>query len=304
MSTQSTDIVFVPQVANDHLAATFERKMGLMSLAVSDDTLKAAPGETVTFPYFKEIGEAQEVAEDEALEVDKLVDDKFSVTIKEVGKAVGWTDKALRVSGAGRSPQEVKSRNRTEALSQMGTRFAEHVDKDLITNVLSSAANYKTGFTAAAAADVFNVGNLLDMKIGAFGDKQEQAIAVAIHSLHFATLMKDAGTGFLKADATHPFYGAPGYQGLLLGQAVFVLDTMPRVADVGGKKAYAAYSFKANPFGIYWGKDFQPEEDRDILARENLLAGTMWYGLLGLHAKTADHDLRIARGTFTTAVNA
>lgn len=304
MTTTSADVNFIPQVANDHIAASFERKMGIARLAVEDRTLTAAPGETVIFPYFKQIGAVQEPAENEALDVDRLVDDKFSVTVKETGKAVGWTDKSRRVSGAGKNPADVKANTRGEALRQMGIRFAEHVDKDII-NVIKDPVNHKVGYTAAAAADKFTIGSLLDLKIGAFGDKQDQAIALAIHSLHFATMMKDNNAGFLKADATHPMYGAPGYAGMLpLGQALFVLDTMPEAAPVGGKKVFGAFTFKADPFGIAWAQDFAPEEDRDILMRESIIAGTMWYGVLGLHGKVADHDLRIGYGTFATEVNA
>ncbi len=303
MTTTSNDIGFIPQVANDHIAASFERKMGLGQLAMIDRKLEGAPGETVIFPFWKEIGDAQKPAENEALEVDKLVDDQFSYTVGELGKAVGWTDKALRKSGAGKTPGEVKANSRSEALRQMGIRFAEAVDKDIVT-LINTSGNYTTGFTAAASTDVLNVNSALDLKIGAFGDKHDQSIALAIHSLCLSTLLKDAGTGFLKADATMPLYGAPGFQGMLLGQALFVLDSMPRVSDVAGKKAYAAFAFKANPFGIGYAQEFHPEEDRDILMRENLIAATMWYGTLCLHGKTSDHDLRIARGTFATSVSA
>lgn len=303
MSGKSTDNVFVPQVANDHINAHFDRKMGLGQLAVMDKTLEGAPGDTVTFPYFKKMNDAEEPDESTGLTVDKLIDDKFQVTVKEIGKAAGWSDKQRRKSGAGNGIKGAGGRFRDEAFSQIGQLFAEKVDKDIVTCV-NANGSYKTGFTATTAADVLNVGSLLDLKIGAFGDKQDQAVAVAMHSLSFATLMKDAGTGFLKADATQPLFGAPGYQGLLLGQAVFVLDSCPRVEDVGGKKAYAALTFKPNAFGIFMAEEMNPEEDRDILMREGIVAATMWYGVLSLHGQVAADDLRIGRGTFATLVSA
>lgn len=299
--TKSTDLVFVPQVAEGHIHAHFDRKLGLAQLAVMDKTLTGAPGETVTFPYWKKMGDAQEPDEDEGLDVDVLADDKFSVTVKEIGKAAGWSDKARRKSGAGKTPSEVLDAFRTEAYSQLGTLFAEKVDKDIIT-LISNSSNYKDGFTAAGASDKLTIASLLDLKIGAFGDKQDKSIAVAMHSLCFATLMKDSSAGFLKADATQPFYGAPGYMGLLLGQALFVLDSMPQVSSVGSKKTFAAYVFKADPFGISVAQEMNPEEDRDILMRQGVIAATMWYGMTGLHGKIAADDLRIGRGTFASEV--
>jgi hypothetical protein len=86
--------------------------------------------------------------------------------------------------------------------------------------------------------------------------------------------------------------------------ALFTLDTMPRVTDVAGKKAYASFIFKPSPFGIYMAEDMKPEMDRDILHRENVLAATMWYGVLSLNAKVSANDIRIVRSTFATTQTA
>ena len=79
---------------------------------------------------------------------------------------------------------------------------------------------------------------------------------------------------------------------------------MPQQADIDGKKAYPVFSMKANPFGIYMAEELKIERDRDILHRENLIASTMWYGVLGLHAKIASADLRVARSVLPTGVAA
>ena len=103
MTTKASDIAFVPQVASQNIAAYFERNMGLGSLALIDRTLTGAPGETVTFPYWKTIGDVEEPSEDNSLQVDKLSDDSFTCTVKEVGKAVGWKDKANRKNSISKS---------------------------------------------------------------------------------------------------------------------------------------------------------------------------------------------------------
>jgi len=295
------DLAFVPQVANDHINASFSRSLGLATLGAKSDQLKGAPGTVQTFPYWKKMGGMQKPAVNEGLTPDKLVDDKFTFTVQEAGKAASWSDAAIMASGAGTSPEDVRSKSRQEALRQFGIIAAEQIDQDVV-DLISNSANYKVGYTAADANGKLTIGSMLDLKIGAFGDKQSKAVAIAMHSLNFATLMKDSSAGFLKADATQPLYGRPGYEGLFLGQAVFVLDQMPQVNSVGGMKTFAVYTFKAEPFAIAWKKDFMPEEDRDILMRETLIAGTMWYGMTGLHCKIANDDYRIGYGTFASEV--
>lgn len=300
-STQASDVAFVPKVWSDHINAYFDRKMGLGSLAVMDKTLQAEPGETVNFPYFKAIGDAQEPAEDEGLEVEPLQDDSFSVTVKEIGKAVGWKDKARRKSAANKRGINPNGVQEAEAQRQLSRIFAEKVDKDIITEI-NTNGNYQAGYVATASTHSCTVQRILQSKITAFGDKQSDAIAIAMHSQDFLSMMTDSTAGFLKADANDPFYGRPGFEGRLLGMALFTLDTMPQVnGGIDGKTAYYHFIFKANPFGIYMAEDMDPEMDRDILHRETILAATMWYGVLSLHGKVASNDYRIARGAFVVS---
>lgn len=296
-ATRRENVNFVPKVWNDHIQAYFDRKMGLGQLALLDKTLTAQPGETVSFPYFKAIGRAQKPTQDEGLIVEPLVDDSFSVTVGEVGKAVGWKDAALRKSAASKMDHE------SEAQRQMARVLAEEVDIDLIA-LINENVNHVAGTVASAAANTMTISRLLVSKVTGFGDKQSDATAIAMHSQDFANLMTDSTAGFLKADANQPFYGAPGYQGLLLGMALFVLDTMPEVSGgIDGKKAWYHFMFKPQPFGIYMAQDLQPEYDRDVLHRENIATCTMWYGVLGLHAKVSADDKRIIRGAFPTTIN-
>ena len=49
-------------------------------------------------------------------------------------------------------------------------------------------------------------------------------------------------------------------------------------------------------------EELKIEKDRDILHRENLIASTMWYGTLGLHAKISADDKRVIRSVLPTGV--
>lgn len=289
----AADAVFRPKVWSDHISAYFDRKMALGQLAVVDKTLESEPGETANFPYYKAIGDVQEPTESEGLDVDALKDDSFSVTVKEVGKAVGWKDKNKRVS-AQKDPEG-------EAQNQMARVFAEKVDKDLQT-LINVSGNYKTGFTASTTGHKLTIVELMKLKIACFGDKSDMSVACSMHSYNYATLITDATAGFLKMDANDPFFGMPGFMGRLLGMALFVMDSSLRVTDISSTQAFAVHIFKANPFGIYMAEEMKVEKDRDILHRENVVAATMWYGTLSLHAKVATNDLRIGRGTFCSEI--
>ena len=295
-STGRENVNFVPKVWNDHIQAYFDREMGLGKLALVDKSLTAKPGDTTSFPYYKAIGRAQKPAQNEGLIVEPLVDDSFSITVQEAAKAVGWKDAALMKSAATKADQE------SEAQRQMGRVLAEEVDIDLIAEI-NKPGSYVNGTIGTVAADNTTVSRLLLSKIMAFGDKQANAVAIAMHSLDFAAMMTDTNTGFLKADANHPFYGSPGYQGTLLGMALFVLDTVPQVeGGINGRKAWYHFMFKAQPFGISVKQDLVPEFDRDILHRENIATATMWYGVLSLNQKVSAADKRIARGAFASLV--
>lgn len=296
-ATQSSDKAFQPKVWNDFALAYFDRKMGLGALAAVDDTLKAKPGETVNFPYFKAVGAAEKPAQTDSLQVDRLRDDAFNCTVYEIGKAVGWKAKARRVSAATPTAED------QEALSQIGRVIAEQVDVDLIA-VMNGSGAYVDGLIQTGATDTCNVRDLLKSKIIGFGDKQDKAVAIVMHSLDFMNMMADSTAGFLSALATDPLYDRPGFMGRILGCALFVLDTVPRATDIVGKKAYYHFIMKANPYGFIYAEDLNLEKDRDILAREDLLAGTMWIGVTTLHAKIASNDYRVTRGLFSTNVAA
>lgn len=295
MATLSTDIGFEPKVFADHVDAYFRQKLMWGAVALLDNTLQAEPGETVNFPFFNKIGAAEEPGEQNQLTVDKLGDDAFSVTVKEVGKAVGFKDKALRVSAARRA--EIFN----EAERQIARVHAEKVDNDLVA-LLEDSDNFSQGFTATAAAHTLDIRRLNASRISTFGDRHDEAAAVYLHSRQYLDLMNDSTAGFLNADATDPMFGLPGFMGRLLGMAVFVSDLCPQADDIDNATAFHGYIMKQNPYGIAIAESPMVETDRDILSRENVVTATQWYGVVGIHKKVSDDDLRVTR--FTTTVSA
>lgn len=278
-ATLSTDFVFEPKVWKEHVAAYFRDKLVFGAIAMQDDTLTREPGETVNFPYFKKIGAAEEPAETAALTVDNLSDDSFSATVKEIGKAVGITKKAFKVSAA-RTERIIE-----EITSQIGRVHAEKVDSDLYAE-MDLVANHQA-VTATIAGK--NVRSINELKVKGFGDLHTDAMALQINSLDMLEVVNDTTAGFLKADANDPMIRVPGFMGRLLGMAVFEVDKV-----VAG----ACFIHKMEPYGFLIKQDMELESDYDLLSREWVFTGNQWYAVKSFHAKIDAQDLKSVKGTF------
>lgn len=278
-ATVSTDFVFEPKVWKEHVSAFFRKKLVYGAIAMQDDTLTAQPGESINFPYFKQIGAAEEPLETSALAVDSLSDDSFNATVKEVGKAVGIKKKAFKVSAA-RTERIVQ-----EVTSQIGRVHAEKVDADLFTEI--NLAGSHQAITATISGK--NVRSINEIKVKGFGDLHTDAIALQINSLDMLDVMNDTTTGFMKADANDPMIRVPGFQGRLLGMGVFEVDSVT---------AGTIHIHKVDPYGFLVKQDMELESDYDILAREWVFTGNQWYAVKSFHAKISTDDKKSIKGTF------
>lgn len=275
-ATVSTDFVFTPKVWKDHIAAYFDLKLVFGAIAARDNSLTALPGETVNFPFFKAIGPVEEPDETDSLTVDSLSDDSFQATVKEVGKAVGVKKKAFKVSAA-RTETIIQ-----EITNQIGRVHAEKVDADLLVE-FSAGGNFTNVPTLGAGATVQRIAT---GKTTAFGDKNRDAMFMQIHSLDLVNVMTDSGTGFLKADATDPMFRQAGFEGRMLGMAVFVTDSLTPTE---------VWIHKLNPYGFIVKQDMELESDYDILAREWVFTGDQWYAVKSFHAKINNLDKKTAK---------
>lgn len=299
-ATQSSDFAFVPKVWSDHIMAYFDRKLVYGAFALRDNTLTAAPGLTQDFPYFKAIGAAEEPLEDAGLQVDNLSDDSFSVTVKEVSKAVGATKKSFKKSAA-RTERVIQ-----EIQSQIGRVMAEKVDRDLLAEIVG---NYTSGYLASSAGHTMNIRTLNQGKIVAFGDKNNDAVIAFMHSIQFMDLMNDSTAGFMQANANDPLALVNGFQGRLLNMPIVTVDSSPHTGDadnsvsqIASTNAYDCFIHKANAFGFMVKQEMEMESDYDILHRQWVFAGDQWYGVKSFHAKIHASDKKTARLRTTGSV--
>lgn len=113
-----------PEVLAPMISAKIEKKIIVSKIAKVDTTLQGQPGNEVTVPQYKYIGDAEDVAEGVAMGTAKLETGSTSFTIKKAGKGVSITDEAI-LSGYGDPVGESEK--------QLSTAIANKIDNDVIT---------------------------------------------------------------------------------------------------------------------------------------------------------------------------
>lgn len=112
-----------PEVLATMVDGELEFALKFTNLATVDHTLVGRPGNTVSLPAYKMIGEAVDVAEGEAIPVEALATENENVVVKKAGKGVRITDEAV-LSGYG-DPMG-------QAAKQLAKSIASKVDSDIM----------------------------------------------------------------------------------------------------------------------------------------------------------------------------
>ena len=112
-----------PQVLASMVDGELEFALKFTNLATIDNTLVGRPGNTVSLPAYKMIGEAVDVAEGEAIPVEALATEMENVKVKKAGKGIRITDEAI-LSGYG-DPLG-------QASKQLAKAIASKVDSDVM----------------------------------------------------------------------------------------------------------------------------------------------------------------------------
>ena len=123
MPTKLEDL-FVPEVIAQEVEQKLIDKLAMEQFTATDTTLQGKAGDTVTLPSFQYIGDAQDVAEGEAIPVEKLQSSTRQATIKKIGKGVPVTDEAA-LSGYGDPIGE--------ATTQLAVAIKSKLDNDTLT---------------------------------------------------------------------------------------------------------------------------------------------------------------------------
>lgn len=84
-----------PEVMGQMISAQLPKAIRFSSIAPIDTTLEGRPGDEITIPRYKYIGDAADVAEGEAIQYELLTTASQKVKIKKAGKGVKVTDEAV-----------------------------------------------------------------------------------------------------------------------------------------------------------------------------------------------------------------
>lgn len=276
-TTVAADLI-IPDVFADIVSAKFPGKLVVGQFATTEHTLEGQPGDTITFPKWAALTDMDELAEGTPMVPQKMDQTDSTATIKEFGKAVEVTDKAV-LTGLG-DPLN-------EAADQFAKLAARRVDASLIDAAVDTTVTSPFAVTSNSTNLTWNV---IVNGMAQFGDdaEPEDFDGLVIHSRQKADLMKDSN--FIEASK---LLGAGevvrrGQIGQLYGLAVFVSDRVKTVDIDAGAPVdlrYQALILKRGALGLVYKRRAIVEKDRDILARTTVLTTNMHYAVKRLDDK-------------------
>lgn len=209
--TKLSDLID-PEVMGDMVSAKIPKKLRVAPFAKVDDTLVGVPGDTITVPSYGYIGDAADVAEGEAVTIEKMTTSTRQATVKKAMKGVSLTDEAV-LSGYGNPVGE--------ANTQLALAIAAKIDNDCM-DALQGASLVYNG--SAGALDYEGIVNALDL----FEEEQGTDKVLFIHPKQLTALRKDAD--FLSADKYQGGVMLSGEVGMIAGCRVVPSKKVPVVS--------------------------------------------------------------------------
>lgn len=185
MSLTKLENLINPEVMADMISAKIEQKINVSKIAKVDTTLQGRPGNEVTVPQYKYIGDAEDIAEGVACGTAKLEASSTSFAIKKAMKGTQITDEAV-LSGYG-DPLGESER-------QLALAIANKVDNDVMDTLSDEAlVQLKTGDGTA----VISYAGIVDAE-DLFDEEVSSEKVLYVHPKQMTQLRKDGD--FLSAD--------------------------------------------------------------------------------------------------------
>ncbi|OAR21904.1 phage head protein [Streptomyces sp. ERV7] len=266
--------LIVPEVWADMAQALFTGTVRVMGsgAVVTDNTLVGQPGDKINFPKWAALGELDDLTEGTAMTTSVMTQASSEAVIREAGKAVEITDKAL-LTGLG-DP-------RGEAQRQFGILAARKVDAALIAQAQADETAQGGGkpytFNTLTGKTKFTWTDAVVPALAQFGDEWEPAefAGLFLNSAQQAEAFNDPQ--FI--DASKLGGDTPvrtGQIGAIAGLPVFITN---RLAP--GKFMV----LKNNSLGALYKRAPIVETDRDILKRTTVITTNVHYAVKRLDDK-------------------
>lgn len=272
---------FIPDVWADLAQAEFLHQARVIQSATQADTLVGQPGDSIKFPKWTTLTDLDDLTENVAMVPEVLDQTVGEAKIKEVGKAVEFTDtRDLNTLGSVQS----------EAVRQFGILASRKIDADLIAAASAETAeDPKNKVRAQAPLKVSGTGAMswknIVAGLAAFGDDWDPSAfsALYIRSDMAAALMGD--DQFINAQVNGTASSLrSGQIGTLAGLPVVVTDRLPSGQWMLLKPGALGVIYKRRPL---------VETDRDILKRTRVVTTTIHYAVKRLN------DRGVLIGTLT-----
>ena len=188
MAVTRIEDMIVPEVMADMISAKVEKKVIISKIAKVDTTLAGQPGNEVTVPQYKYIGDAEDVAEGVAMGTAKLETGSTSFTIKKAGKGVSITDEAI-LSGYGDPVGE--------ANKQLATAIANKIDNDVVDVINTTGDGGVNLIYAPTSLATISYAGVVDAE-DLFNEETSSDKVLYVHPKQMTQLRKDSD--FISAD--------------------------------------------------------------------------------------------------------
>lgn len=165
-----------PEVMAPMISAKIPKAIKATPFAKIDTTLQGRPGDTITLPRYKYIGDAEDLAEGVKANTAELKTDTASYKVKKAVKQVRLTDEAV-LSGYGNPVGETNN--------QLGLAIASKVDNDVMDALYESRVVYD------GSTNAISYNGIVD-GIDLFQEEDNVEKAMFIHPLQVSELRKDS----------------------------------------------------------------------------------------------------------------
>lgn len=242
VQTKATDLLN-PEVLADIVSAKLPNAIRFAPYAKVDSTLQGQPGDTITRPVYAYVGAAEDLTEGVPMDTAKLSITTTNVTIKEAGKAIEVTEKAVITNVSG---------TMDEAANQITLAMADKLEIDYLASLATSLLSFNG--TATTATNIIDAINL-------FGDEDEQSYILFQNPKDYTKLYKSLVDG-----------------NTFLSQAqIAELVGVKEIVKTNRLAEGTSYIQKEGAVEIVYKKRPQINTDHDILARTFVLAGNQYY---------------------------
>ena len=238
-----------PEVLAPMLEQKFIDNIVFAPLAEIDRTLVGRPGDTITFPKWAYIGDAEVVGEGDDIPLRELGSDKVTKTVRKAGNGVWLSDETL-LSAYGDPANEV--------FKQLYTSMANLADKELLAELKALPA----GRTIELAKPLSYKGVAFALTL--FGEDLDGTNVMVISPMQLATLR--TSEQFVNATDVGANMQTKGAVGRIWGVELIVSN---RIVEEDGE--FENYIVRPGALKLMLKRDTAVETDRDIINKTNYI---------------------------------